>query len=41
MEDDDPFRITDTKEKIGILASGLVYLGLVAGVGFESTTFGL
>ena len=33
--------ITRTKEKAGALGSGLEFTKLVAGVGFEPTTFGL
>jgi hypothetical protein len=40
-KDDNPILIAFTKEKAGILGSGLVHLRLVAGVRFELTTFGL
>ena len=38
---DNPVLITYTKEKAGILDSGLLFHEMVAGVRFELTTFGL
>jgi hypothetical protein len=40
-KDDNPVLITCTKEKVGILGSGLMKQKMVAGVRFELTTFGL